>query len=29
VNPEAEKGKAAVGRIGFAEKKGYNPRVKE
>jgi len=27
VNPEGEKGKAAVG--GFAEKEGFKPRVKE
>jgi len=27
VNPEGEKGKAAVGRI--AEKEGFKPRVKE
>jgi len=28
VNPEGEKGKAAVGR-GVAEKEGFKPRVKE
>jgi len=27
MNPEGEKGKAAVG--GFAEKEGFKPRVKE
>jgi len=30
VNLEGDKGKAAVGRIiGFAEKEGFKPRVKE
>jgi len=29
VNPEGEKGKAAVGRISIKEKEGFNSRVKE
>jgi len=29
VNPEVEKGTAAVGFAGFAEKEGFKPRVKE